>query len=213
MSDILKALKAFVGRDLSYVFAGSLIIASFLYLHNRMNLVEFPTAGYFVLAGISYVLSYVIRDTTAMIGLSPIMTKPPGKFMKWVYKRLNGRPWNENISPYHINTQIQINQRLSASNSQLLERIAMLSHLCSTTSPCFFLSGLILGYRAIGQLSLPGNSSFGFDLSLAMFGITISFALSIFAKFQAMTRSEFIYYALSVIPNDMTIVGIGDEPS
>jgi hypothetical protein len=98
VNELVRALNRFVGRDLVYVVAGAAVVLTFLYVFGRLpkSGSEWPTAVYFLAAGIGYIVAYTIQDGCSVLRL--VSTAPPYTAwspLRWMYRRFTREIWED----------------------------------------------------------------------------------------------------------------------
>jgi len=102
MSDFVKVIKAFIYRDLTFIFGGTLVLLSVGYAtRSRLLCIalmsrELPVTTYFLFAAIAYVIGYLVQDIGGIARITPTGHPfQPRRFFQWIYERFSKWPWEE----------------------------------------------------------------------------------------------------------------------
>ena len=196
MSELLKALKNFVVRDIIYIIGGSIVILSFLHLHGKIDVVvkyadDDHTAICLILLGLAYALGYCIQETASWIGIVTTGDDfEPGRIRKELYKRFIGREWDNLFNKIKndddkkkrrkeiISKLEQADRNFSgldpdSSIRMELERIISHMQIGTTIGPCAIISGVLLLSKAEIDLTRELYEFFGNPSEFAWIVIAI----------------------------------------
>ena len=163
MNELFKALKNFIVRDIIYIIGGASVILSFLYLFDKISIIEkCSTFIYLYIAGIAYAIGYCIQDISTLFNFvtTTYYFKVPS-YLQRLYKRFTRQPWKD-VPKFGMNEVIQINEKAHEDNKYELQRIISLMQVGTTMGPCAILSGLLL-YCKLPFIFL--ESSYGCSLT------------------------------------------------
>jgi len=93
MDSVIKFLENFLGRDLMYLIGGSSVIVSFAYLFNITTLNTLDFGPLLFIAGISYVLGYLISDGISLTPITSMGKFEPNRFIRCLFKKYAGTAW------------------------------------------------------------------------------------------------------------------------
>src|SRR5215831_5510797 len=100
MSDLVRAIREFLYRDLAFILGGTLVIASIAY-SLRHWLPDFaselrnpPVWSLFVFPALAYVVGYAVQDIGGLVGItSTRYLATPNIICRWLYSCFAGAPW------------------------------------------------------------------------------------------------------------------------
>jgi hypothetical protein len=172
---LVRAFEKFLMRDLVFIVGGAAIIMSFLFVYNHLPTKEWPTAYYFLCAGIAYGIGYAVQDLLVLLRISRSKAghRPNwlGKFLFW----LSDREKAENIEKHNYD---DAKRDLYKKSLQRVrddhERTESLKQVGMTLGPCFFLAGVIIWSRSwLIQFEFEqvlAISAIGFGVALWLLG-------------------------------------------
>jgi len=146
---LVRALEKFLMRDLVFIVGGGAIIMSFLFVYNYLPTEEWPTAYYFLCAGIAYGIGYTVQDLLILLRISRSKASHRPNWLGKFLFRLFDREKAENIEKHNYDNA---KQYLYKKGLQRFrddhERTESLKQVGMTLGPCFFLAGLIIWRRS-----------------------------------------------------------------
>ena len=153
MGAIITALRDFIARDLMFLFGGSMVLASLIYSFSSLDTLTSNGIVLALIAGVAYVLGWVIQDVFCILGLVRVSPyESPKRFYRYLYKRLLGKKWvSINLGTESLaNRKVRVYESASERNLIEIERFISLKQVASTISPSSLLASVILMYRYFG---------------------------------------------------------------
>lgn len=186
MDELFKALRRFITRDLIYLIGGGSVVASFLYMFDRVPSPHDHPILYLLIAGISYVVDYVMQDAFCLLPALPTtaprrLKRYQRKFFEW-YTR---EEWQD--IPDIINLEQAEEELINEHQIAWLERITSLQQACTTVGPCWLVSGGLIGVRWWFK------SATCFDLALALAARGMAVALAHLAWVKAGQQAQYLH--------------------
>jgi hypothetical protein len=158
MNELARIFQHFLGRDIIYIFSGSiplLCVARILNLAEDNSLfyssLRHVSIVWIVLAtGVSYAIAYALQEFFCLIRVSSTAAeRDPRWFTRILYGLYQRRCWtpiNENFDVFEAERRIERNEH--ERQAAHYERLVSLMQLGTTLGPSFLLSGTaLLGWR------------------------------------------------------------------
>lgn len=186
MDELFKALRRFITRELIYIIGGGSVVASFLYAFDRVPSPHDHVVLYLLIAGISYVVGYVLQDAFCLLPVLP--TAAPHRlncYQQTLYRWYTREQW-QNIPD---TTDFEQAEETLKDERQIawLERITSLQQVCTTVGSCWFVSGGFLS----GRWWFMSRS--GFDLTLTMAALSMAVVLAHLAWVKAGQQAQYLH--------------------
>ena len=187
MNELVKALRVFISRDLLYVIGGSSVLASFLYLFDRLPSSDQPLPVYLFLGGLGYVTGYAAQDGLGLTGFVTTrnVSKPPG-IIQWFYRRFTGYEWTE--IPKEADLQKGTMALIEDAPERVMaefQRIITLKHVGTTMGANGLFVAVFLGLRWWAHDEL-------FDLCVAISTFLLAVILIILGWLKSAQQSAFV---------------------
>lgn len=204
MNELFRFVTLFITRDVIYIFGGSSIILSFLYLFDRLPLTNnVPTAHLIFAGGFAYSIGYAVQG---IFGFTPLVNVrlifKIGKFGNFLYKLFERRDW-EDVSQFNpFEARVVINESASERSFSYVERLIMLRHIGTTIGPCYIVSAIPLMVRAWRT-----TEPFDITLTSAVIGIGVVLILLGYLMTMQLTQHMQKLYAKLISSTNN-----GDEP-
>lgn len=150
MDNVFKAFEKFLLRDLSFLLGGSVVLASVMYICNKLPNKDTPSFKYFILAGVSYAVGYSIQELFTLPHIVRTKADLPtcwlGRFLYCCFYSCPEEwfnPRNEYL-PAKLWLYTRAPQRFRDDH----ERTESLKQVGTTLGPCFLLAGVALLVKA-----------------------------------------------------------------
>ncbi|MDA2911661.1 hypothetical protein MYX04_12130 [Nitrospiraceae bacterium AH_259_D15_M11_P09] len=168
MDELFKALRRFITRDLIYLVGGGSVVASFLYVFDRVPHPNDHVILYLLMAGISYVVGYTLQDVFGLLPAFPTAApRTLNRYQRRLYAWYTRDTWQQipNTTDFERAEEELNDERQIA----WLERITSLQQVCTTIGPCWFVAAALVGVR----WWFKGRGPFDLTLALAAFGMAL----------------------------------------
>jgi hypothetical protein len=153
MNELIRALKDFIVRDIIYIIGGVSVVLSILYAFGKMDVIGKEPSIVIVLymAGVGYVLGWVIQETFCLIHAvtTSMSYRPKWCVIKLLYRSYMRQEYNKAEQFDQFEYSIKINEEASPKNIAESERITSHMLICTTIGPCAFVTGIILGVDCV----------------------------------------------------------------
>lgn len=151
MSELVKAVKDFLTRDLLYIIGGCCVIVSFFYMFGRLPESSLSTSQLIGILAVGYVIGYGVQDGLSIIRIVTTrhLTKPSG-CMKTVYCGFTGRRWKTIES--ELDFPKDYYEFVAAADGDVLSelrRIITLKHIGTTIGANVLVASVPLLFRAL----------------------------------------------------------------
>lgn len=143
---VTKLLQDFLARDLLYVLGGFSIEICFYFLvfGSLPTLPPSPFQGS-LLIGSAYVIGYAVQDLLSLTRLVTTSTSVvPGRFVKWLYKRFEGKFWVEPSIVLDRAKRELLYVHVSEQSLSDLRRMIFLKHIGAAMGSSWFLCAVLL---------------------------------------------------------------------
>lgn len=202
MGDIAKIFQNYLYRDLNYIVGGGCVVISFLYAFNRFLDPNTPLILYLFAVGICYIIGYALQDFFSIFRIvtTGFVEKPPS-ILKWLYHRFTGqRCYNIlKIDKTQANKAIIVSYKNEGFRLEY-ERLVSLFMICTTMSPCLFVSSYLLFYR------YWNNGKEIFDLMLSLTSLFFSIVFYILAWIKAAQHTQQVADAINEFEKESDIL-------
>ena len=180
MSDLVRAIREFLYRDLAFILGGTLVIASIAY-SLRHWLPDFaselrnpPVWSLFVFPALAYVIGYAVQDIGGLVGItSSRYLATPNSICKRLYSCFAGVPWTP-IANVPQGADVSFDVRIGRLDlpqpvARGLERIVSLKVIGMCVGGCLLLSSAFLLGRGLYMrfFAVPTSA----DPEAVLFGI------------------------------------------
>lgn len=191
MGAFVTALRDFIFRDLVFLFGGSIVLASLLYAFSSLETATSNTLILVLLAGVAYVLGWVIQDLFAILGM--VIIKPyhsPANLYLRLNKALLGDDWETiNQSSESLrDRKVRVYEKASQRSLTEIERFISLKQVAATISPSSLLASLILFIRYFAT-----NCDCTIDLMAAIVLLVLSLLLVPLNRIKAAQQAQYIW--------------------
>lgn len=161
MSELIKALRNFITRDLLYVVGGTSVIAAFLYLFDRLPDSDPPIEVSLFVAGIGYVVGYAIQDGLSLTRIvnTEYLQRPPW-WVRKLYRVNTGHEWSVSVNVDVATAMMVVVEKSPPRVLAELNRIITLKHVGTTMGS----SGLVASVMLIVRAAMRDDQ---FDTALA----------------------------------------------
>jgi len=167
MSEIVKGLGKFLGRDVMYVLGGITFLLSILYAVGIMKSTMAYLANSSVMTayalGVSYVIGYINQE---ILSLTPVLTTSritnPNSFLRWIYRSFTHCDFNLDADIEYTNEIIRLRTVFTGDQLEDFERVVVLKHIGSSVGANWLFASLIL----IGTFLVTENPPLMWGVSL-----------------------------------------------
>lgn len=152
-SELFKALRYFITRDVMYLVGGGSVCVTLLYVSGQPLTKEYPTGIWLLAAGVAYGVGYAVQE---ILSLFPCLTTAPvlkpNRLVRWLYRRFTLTNWScidRSAWPKKMQT---FEENAPSRTFAQFQRIIGLKHIGSTLGANWLVSGCVLGiYAASNQ--------------------------------------------------------------
>ena len=169
MGDIFKAFEKFLFRDVSFLLGGSVVLASIMYVFDKLPTADLPTFKMFIAAGVAYAVSYCLQDFLTMLRV--VRTKaglPPEWPGTLLYRSFDRRAAVSFEANEYDSAKRWLYEHAPQRFRDDHERIESLKQVGTSLGPCFILAGIIRFFHE--PVAVP---PFEIAVSIALFVLGI----------------------------------------
>jgi hypothetical protein len=174
MSKLVKSIRNFIVRDITYVVGGASVILSFLYVWGKIdvskktiNITVVPESAniifYVIGFGLAYAVGYCLQEIFSLLHIVKTADYFRPRFpLRWLYRCLIGEKWEDVFPdiPKSRNRRWEVTKRLRRANIMINEKaspddkihrewMSTFIMVCTTLGPCAMVTGLLLLWKGI----------------------------------------------------------------
>ncbi|MDD5064161.1 MAG: hypothetical protein PHQ35_05300 [Phycisphaerae bacterium] len=174
MSKLVKSIRNFVVRDITYIVGGLSVILSFLYVWGKIdiskkaiNITIIPESAniifYVIGFGLAYAVGYCFQEIFSLLHIVKTADYFRPRFpLRWLYRCLIGEKWEDVFPdiPKGRNRRWEVTKRLRRANIMINEKaspddkihrewMSSFIMVCTTLGPCAMVTGLLLLWKGI----------------------------------------------------------------
>lgn len=174
MSKLVKSIRNFVVRDITYIVGGCSVILSFLYVWGKIdvskktiNITIIPESAniafYIIAIGMAYAVGYCFQEIFTLLHIVKTADYFRPRFpLRWLYRCLVGEKWEDvfpdipkgrsrrwEVTKRLRQANIMINEKASEDDKIHREWMASFIMVCTTLGPCAMVTGLLLLWKDI----------------------------------------------------------------
>lgn len=191
MNEFVKSLRNFLARDLLYIIGGTCVIASFLYLFDRLPEEQPPIPYLVILAGVAYAIGYAVQDSMSFL---PIVTSrhidDPGKLSRcyyWCFTRREWMPVSERVDfPKDYYRAVD---NMSEREIEEFRRLITLKHIGTSIGSNLLVAFVFLFARYFSAYE-------EFDAWIAFFSLVLSIFLIVQSWVKGLQQTQFVTMVL-----------------
>ncbi len=194
MSELIRALRHFIGRDMIYIIGGSWIIASFSYAFGCTTLpdMDYAIAVYLLLLGTAYLVGHATQELFHLLHLVSTQIPPTtNRFTRWLYRRFTGKEWKTPSPLGYLQTVAKLEERYKLDGLAMAElhHIVTLKHAGTATGPCAIVSSCPLFLRVL-------RTGHAMDWSLAVGALLIGILMACLGWIKGMQQAQYLHELL-----------------
>jgi len=174
MSKLVKSIRNFIVRDITYIIGGASVILGFLYVWGKIdvskksiNINIIPESAniifYIIGIGLAYAIGYCFQEIFSLLHIVRTADYFRPRFsLRWLYRCLIGEKWEDvfpdiqkgrrrrwDVTKRLRRANIIINEKASQDDKIHREWMASFIMICTTLGPCALITGLLLLWEAI----------------------------------------------------------------
>ncbi|MFA5251717.1 MAG: hypothetical protein WC454_03925 [Phycisphaerae bacterium] len=174
MSKLVKSIRNFIVRDITYIIGGASVILSFLYVWGKIdvskktiNITIIPESAnivfYIIVIGMAYAVGYCFQEIFTLLHIVKTADYFRPRFpLRWLYRCLVGEKWEDifpdipkgrgrrwEVTKRLRQANIMINEKASPDDKIHREWMSSFIMVCTTLGPCAMVSGLLLLWKGI----------------------------------------------------------------
>jgi hypothetical protein len=156
MNALVKALKTFLSRDLTFLAGGGVVLLAFLHVYDQIPLLPRSGVLLFFPIAFAYIIGYAVQEFFTLLGWVRTKAEPePNRYAQWLYRKFERKAdWTPTPRddykrakqwPYRKSTP----ERLRRDH----ERIESLKQVGTTLGPCLLGAAFLLLLPALGKFT------------------------------------------------------------
>lgn len=174
MSKLVKSIRNFIVRDITYIVGGGSVILSFLYVWGKIdvskktiNITIIPESAnivfYIIGIGMAYAVGYCFQEIFSLLHIVKTADYFRPRFpLRWLYRCLVGEKWEDvfpdipkgrgrrwEVTKRLRRANIMINEKASPDDKIHREWMSSFIMVCTTLGPCALVTGLLLLWKGI----------------------------------------------------------------